>query len=58
MIGQRNLNERDEAPAEYRARMQSEAQGEALDSLKKDQNVEMIMAAFDAEMDIDSIKPL
>lgn len=52
------LNENDEAPAEYRARMQSEAQGEALDSLKKDQNVEMIMAAFDAEMDIDSIKLL
>lgn len=53
-----NLDEADEAPAEYRARMRSEAQGEALDSLKKDQNVEMIMAAFDAEMDIDSVKPL
>ena len=53
-----NLNKNDEAPAEYRARMESEAQGEALDSLKKDQNVEMIMTAFDAEMDIDSIKLL
>ncbi|MAV75992.1 MAG: hypothetical protein CBD32_02895 [Actinobacteria bacterium TMED172] len=53
-----NLDEADEAPAEYRTRMRSEAQGEALDSLKKDQNVETIMAAFDAEMDIDSVKPL
>ena len=39
-----NLNENDEAPAEYRARMQSEAQGEALDSLKKDQNIAMFSA--------------
>ena len=53
-----NLQETEEAPAEYRIRMHSEVQSDALNSLKKDRNVEMIMTAFDAEIDTDSIKPL
>ncbi len=47
-----------ETPADYRARIKTEVQGNALASLQDDENVQSILEAFDGELDADTIKSL